>query len=74
LRLRSISAAVRVACYSQADDGGDPALSVRAIVIAGGLELVDAAGAFLERFVAAVGVEHQIGSAPDMDLRYHSAG
>jgi hypothetical protein len=32
------------------DDGGDPAPSVRAVVIAGGRELVNARTAFLERF------------------------
>ena len=53
------------------DDGGrDPAPGVRALVITGGRELVNARAAFLERFVT-VALHHQIGGSPDIDLRYH---
>jgi hypothetical protein len=53
------------------DGGGDPAPGVRAIVIAGGRELVNACATFLKRFVA-VALHHQIGGLPDIDLGYHA--
>ena len=39
-------------------------------VIVSGRELVSARAAFLERFLA-VALQHQVGSAPDIDLGYH---
>jgi hypothetical protein len=49
----------------------DPAPGRRAVVIAGGCELVGAGGAFLQRSLA-VALEHQVRGAPNVDLRYQS--
>ena len=53
------------------DRGRNLAPRRRAIVIAGGRELVGARGALFESFPA-VALEHQIGGAPDIDLGYHA--
>jgi hypothetical protein len=59
-------------CVGELADGiRDPAPDRHAAVIAGGCELVDARGAFLERFLA-VALEHQGGGAPDVDLGNHT--
>jgi hypothetical protein len=54
------------------DRSGDPAPGVRAIVIAGGRELVSAQVALLERF-AAVALQHQRRGPPDVDFGYYRA-
>ena len=54
-----------------ADGVGDPAPDRFTVVIILGSELVGAGGAFLDGLVA-VPLEHQVGSAPDVDLRYHA--
>jgi hypothetical protein len=41
-----------------------------AVVIAGRRELVGPCGTFIERFLA-MAFEHQVGSAPNVDIRYH---
>jgi hypothetical protein len=51
---------------------GDPAPYRGAIVIVLRGKLIGARGAFVERFLA-VPFEHQVGGAPDVDLRYHTA-
>jgi hypothetical protein len=53
------------------DNTGNPAPRRRAIVITVGRELVGARDALLEGLLA-VALEHQGGSAPDIDLGYHA--
>jgi hypothetical protein len=54
-----------------ADGIGDAPPDGGSIVIVLGGELVCTRGAFLERLVA-IPLKHQVGSAPDVDLRYHA--
>ena len=53
------------------DGGRDPAPSGRAIVVAGGRELISSSDSFLERLVA-VALEHELRRPPNVDLRYHA--
>ena len=54
------------------DDGvHDPAPCGRAVVVAGGHELVSSSGAFLERLVA-IAPEYQLRRPPNVDLRDHT--
>jgi hypothetical protein len=66
-----VDRAGRVVLTSWPTDGiRDPAPDGHAVVIAGRCELVNARGAFLERFLA-IALEHQGGGAPDVDLGNH---
>jgi hypothetical protein len=68
---RSVQRSRRCGVGELNDRGGDAAPGVSAVVIAGGRELVDAQIALLERFLAEA-LQHQGGSAPDIDLGYHA--
>jgi hypothetical protein len=60
-------------CIGELLDGGrDSAPGIGTVVIAVGRELVRARGAFFKRFLA-IALQHETGSAPDIDLGYHAA-
>jgi len=54
------------------DDGvHDPAPCGRAVVVAGGRELISSSDSFLERRVAAA-FDHELRRPPNVDLGYHA--
>jgi hypothetical protein len=68
---RSVQRSGRCIVREVRDGGSNPAPGHGAVVIAVRREFVGAGAALLERFLA-VALEHQVGGAPDIDLRYHS--
>jgi hypothetical protein len=69
-----LSAPVRAGLVRELQDSvRDPAPGHRAVLIAGDSELVSAGGAFLERCLVAVALEHELRCPPNIYLGYHAA-
>jgi hypothetical protein len=62
---RSVQRSGRCVVRELGNGGGDPAPGARAIVVAGGRELVKAGTANLKRLVA-IALHHQVGGSPDI--------